>query len=168
MPSSVARRRRAWLGLLAVALAGCGPLPRDAAGALERVRGGTLRVGIADAPPWVRLDAGRVDGIEPRLIEAWAARLGARVRYRTGAEAELVEALHRREIDVMAAGLDASTPHAPRLGLSQPYLERQDRHGRKRRQVLAVTQGESALLLSLDRHLAGVDRAALARQAMPR
>lgn len=108
--------------LAALLLAAC-DLPKDNAGTLDRVRGGELRVGVAEHPPWVRLDGERVGGIEPALIRTWAARLGATVRWVRGAETALVEALDRREIDLLVAGLPRSTPFASRVGLTQPYLE---------------------------------------------
>lgn len=48
--------KRAALALVAasVLLGGC-DWPRDAAGTLNEVRGGTLRVGVTDNPPWVVL-----------------------------------------------------------------------------------------------------------------
>jgi hypothetical protein len=162
-PRPSAHQRLALVLLSTVLLIGCDPIPRDSAGALNRVRGGELRVGVADHPPWVRFEGGRVAGLEPELIEAWAKGLGARVSWKHGAEAELVEALHRREVDVLAAGLDSKTPYKPELGLTQPYIEVEDRHGSKKKHVLAVTPGESALLFSLDQFLAAQDKAGLRR-----
>jgi hypothetical protein len=148
----------------AALLTGCDAIPRDSAGALDRARGGELRVGLADHPPWVRFDGEGHSGLEPELIEAWAKKLGARIHWRRGAEAELVEAVHRRELDVLVAGLDNSTPYRSRLGLSQPYLEYKDRYGSTKKRVIAVTPGESALLLSLDRFLAVQDPSELLRR----
>jgi polar amino acid transport system substrate-binding protein len=113
----------------------------------------------------VRFENGHVAGLEPELIEAWAKRLGARVNWKHGAEAELIEALHRREIDVLAAGLDSKTPYKSELGLTQPYVKVEDRHGSKKKHVLAVTPGESALLFALDQFLAVQDQAGLRRRA---
>ncbi len=160
-----AHQRLAWVFLSAVLLIGCDAIPRDSAGALNRVRGGELRVGVADNPPWVHFEDGRVVGLEPELIEAWATALGARVSWKPGAEAELIEALHRREVDVLAAGLDSKTPYKAELALTQPYVEVEDRYGSKKKHVLAVTQGESALLFSLDQFLAARDKAGLRRRA---
>jgi hypothetical protein len=162
-PRPSAHRCLALVLLSAVLLIGCDAIPRDSAGALNRVRGGELRVGVADHPPWVRFEGGRVAGLEPELIEAWAKGHGARVSWKHGAEAELVEALHRREVDVLAAGLDSKTPYKPELGLTQPYVEVEDQHGLKKKHVLAVTSGESALLFSLDQFLAAQDKAGLRR-----
>jgi polar amino acid transport system substrate-binding protein len=152
--------------LVAALLGACDaiPIPQDSAGTLNRIRGGELRVGVADNPPWVHFDGGRVAGLEPELIEVWAKELGARVVWHRGAEAELAEALHRREVDVLAAGLDSKTPYQSKLGLTQPYIEVEDRYGSKKRHVLAVTQGESALLLSLDQFLAAQNGAGLRRR----
>jgi polar amino acid transport system substrate-binding protein len=163
-PQPYTHRRVIFVFLISALLAGCDAIPRDSAGALNRVRGGELRVAVADNPPWVRFEDARVAGLEPELIEAWAKGLGARVVWRRGAEAELVEALHRREVDVLAAGLEGKTPYQSKLGLTQPYVEIEDRYGAKKQHVLAVTQGESALLLSLDRFLAAQDRARLRRR----
>jgi hypothetical protein len=140
--------------ILLVAQIGCGVVPRDSAGTLERVRGGELRVGVAPYDPWVRLDGERVGGLEPELLEAWARQLGAGVTWRRGPEAELIQALHHRELDVVAAGLASDTPYAAQIAVSRPYLVTEDRYGSTKKHVLAVMPGESALLLSLDRFLA--------------
>ena len=164
-PRPSAHQHLALVCLSAALLISCDAIPRDSAGALNRVRGGELRVGVADNPPWVSFEGGRVAGLEPELIEAWAKELGARVNWKPDAEAELVEALHRREVDVLAAGFDSKTPYKPELGLTQPYVEVEDRYGSKKKHVLAVTPGESALLFSLDQFLAARDQAELRRHA---
>jgi polar amino acid transport system substrate-binding protein len=83
-------RRSTSIGLLLVLAAAC-DLPRDPEGTLERVRGGTLRVGVAHNPPWASLPApGEAQGVEPRLVRALAAELGARVEWVAGGETELL------------------------------------------------------------------------------
>jgi membrane-bound lytic murein transglycosylase MltF len=143
-------------------LAGCDQLPRDSAGALKRIQtGGEMRVGVAEHEPWVRWEGDRATGLEAELIEQWAQTLGVRVIWRKDALTELVQALHRRELDVIAAGLEETTPHASEVALSQPYLEVPDRRGKKTPRALAVIPGENALLLSLDRFLTQQDEAKL-------
>lgn len=144
---------------------GCTAFPRDSAAALDRIRGGELRVGVADNPPWVRVEGGEAQGIEPDLIREWARQLGARVTFHRAAEADLAEALHRRELDVVAAGLTSRTPYTSRIATTQPYVEAVDRTGARQAHVLAVTPGENALLLSLDRFLAAQDRGRLQQRA---
>jgi hypothetical protein len=146
--------------VLLFGLPACDVVPRDAAGTYERARGGELRVGVVAAPPFVTVD-GQIGGIEPALIARWGDRINARIVWRSGALDELAEALHRREIDVLTAGLDAQTPYKTKLALTQPYLETRDRHNQRHKHVLAVTQGESKLLFELDRYLAAQDKAAL-------
>jgi polar amino acid transport system substrate-binding protein len=155
------RTRSSTISLLAIiALVGsaCTSIPRDSGGALSRIRGGVLRAGVIEHPPWTAVDDhNKVSGVEAQLIEHWASDLGARVEWRHADLDELVEALHHREIDVLAAGLHDATPYAPKLALTQPYAEVGDGRGGQQRLVLAVTPGESALLLHLDRFLAGHD-----------
>ena len=152
--------------LLGLLLIGCDSLPRDNAGALERVSGGELRVGVVENPPWVHWQDGAASGLEPELIASWAKSIDARVLWRQGSEGELVEALNRRELDVIAAGLDSTTPYAAKLALTQPYVDVEERGGKKKKHLLAVTPGESALLFALDRFLAAQDRDSLKRRAL--
>ncbi|HEX8568450.1 MAG TPA: transporter substrate-binding domain-containing protein [Caulobacteraceae bacterium] len=142
-------------------IAGCEEVPRDSHGTLERVRrSGELRVGVTHDPPWATLDGGRVaGGIEPAIVERFAASLGVRPRYVTGAESELMEALHAGKLDVVAAGLDKTTAHKKRGALTQPYLKTtlgsvpEGEKAAPKQRVLAVSQGESRLLYTLDRFL---------------
>ena len=144
------------LAVFALVGSGCTSIPRDSNGALTRIKGGVLRAGVIEHPPWTAVDDhNTVSGVEAQLIERWASDLGARVEWRHADLDGLVEALHHREIDVLAAGLHAATPYAPKLALTQPYAEVDDGRGGRQRLVLAVTPGESALLLHLDRFLAG-------------
>jgi hypothetical protein len=151
----------ALISAVALQVLACSAIPRDSNEALERVRGGVLRVGLIEHPPWTIVDGGKVSGIEAHILQQWASQLNAEVAWRRGNIDELVEALHRREIDVLAAGLHQKTPYAPKLAMTQPYVEIDDEHGGTQRMVLAVTPGESALLFDLDKFLATQDRARL-------
>ena len=148
-----------------VAAQACSAIPRDTNAALERAAGGVLTVGVIEHRPWTIVHAERIGGVEPEILERWASQLGARIEWRRGSIEELVDALDRREIDVLAAGLYDTTPYAPRLALTQPYLEIEDAQGKTHALVLAVTPGESALLFNLDKFLATVDTSALAAAA---
>lgn len=145
----------------AALLLGC-DLPKDGRDTLERARGNKLRVGIVDSPPWVRISATEIRGIEPALIRAWAGQIGARIEWRPGGVGGHVLALEHGEIDLLVAGLTSRTPYASRLGLSRPYLSNDNQiraltpanqrpvpGGR----VIAVAPGESAALYALDRFL---------------
>ena len=136
-------------GALALALAvACADLPRDPEDTLARVRGGTLRVGAVDAPPWIVRNGARASGPEADLIEAFAGTLGARVAWQWGAHDEHMRALERYELDIVAAGLTHKTPWGAHVGLSRPWLRQNDRQ-----QVLAVAPGENGFLTALDRFI---------------
>lgn len=138
-------------------LSGCGSLPRDREGTLDRLRGGQLRAGAAVNPPWVQVENGRLTGFEVDLVERWAARLGATVEWTRAAEPELFDALHHQELDLVVAGLDRSTPYASKAGVTRPYATSTDRHGKTRHHVIATRPGDSALLFALDRYLAALE-----------
>jgi len=149
----------------ALALAACG-LPRDADGTLDRVRGGTLRVGAASAPPWVTDSLGALGGVEVRLVEELARSVGARVAWTRRREAELMPALHARELDLVVGGLTADEPWHGEVAYTHPYLvdtvgvgaapgavTRTVTRTVVRRHVLAVAPGENAWLVHVERFL---------------
>jgi polar amino acid transport system substrate-binding protein len=105
-----------------VTLTGCG-LPRDAGTTLEDVRGGVLRAGITENPPWVRVAADGVPaGAEAELVRMLAKRLGATVQWYPGSESELMAALKDRVLDVVVGGLDANAPWTVEASLTRPYV----------------------------------------------
>lgn len=118
----------------AVLLAGCA-LPRDPEGTLARVQGATLRAGVTEAEPWARTGDGAPAGVEVALVERFAEELGAEVRWFDGSEAELVEALHVHELDLVIGGLTADTPWQAQAAVTRPYLVT--------RTVVAVEPGTS-------------------------
>jgi polar amino acid transport system substrate-binding protein len=103
-----------------VALAGCN-VPRDADGTLERVRHGVVRVGVVNAPPWAADSGGAVSGVEPGLLTALARDLGARVEWVQRPEAELMQALHEREVDLVIGGLTADMPWKSEVAFTRAY-----------------------------------------------
>jgi polar amino acid transport system substrate-binding protein len=116
------KRGHAFAAALMLLLLAC-DLPRDPEGTLDRVQGGVMRVGISDNPPWTLVEAGRVDGVESMLVEDLARELGARIEWIHGTENELLDALHRFELDLVIAGLTDDTPWTGKVGLSQAYVE---------------------------------------------
>jgi polar amino acid transport system substrate-binding protein len=141
-------------GCCVPALSSCG-LPRDSDHTLDRVRGGELRVGVAEHAPWVRMQDDRIDGVEPRLIEELARGLGARAAWRRGAESEILEALRRRELDIVAGGLTDDSPWKGQVAFTHPYFT-DTVAGRAH--VLALPLGENAFLVHVERFLAPRER----------
>ncbi|HWT25033.1 MAG TPA: transporter substrate-binding domain-containing protein [Solirubrobacteraceae bacterium] len=118
--------RHRWLAVVAVGLlAGC-DYPRDPAGTLDRVRGGVMRVGVAESDPWVRVPEGTPpSGVEVELLERFAATIGARVEWVPGTESDLMEALQGRQLDVVVAGLTRQSEWRRVAALTRPYLTTQ-------------------------------------------
>jgi hypothetical protein len=155
-------RRGAIACLLAALLAitGCGTYPTDPEGTLERVRGGTLRVGASVNGDWVRIPEGgsspaRVEGSEADLVRQFAEHLGAEVEWVQGTEHVLAEELKHGTLDVVIGGLDDKTPWSTHAGLTRPYTESKDSRGSLHKHVMLVPLGENAFLLELDRFLLG-------------
>jgi polar amino acid transport system substrate-binding protein len=120
---------RRWFVPLAVVifvalLAGC-DFPRDPMGTLDRVRGGTLRVGVADHEPWARLEDGEASGAEVELAREFAGELGAEVTFVKGTVPELLEAAREGEVDLVIGGLTATDPgvrEQKEAAITAPYL----------------------------------------------
>jgi len=106
--------------LAALLLTGCG-IPRDPESTLDRVRGGTLRVGITESEPWTRLEAGQPGGVEVELVRRFATELGARVVWVDDSEADLIAALEVRELDLVVGGLTADTPRQTKAAITRSY-----------------------------------------------
>ena len=135
-----------------VLLVGC-DLPRDPEGTLDRVRGGTLRVGVTAREPWTNWERTgrdrRPTGIEVELVERFARELDAEILWVRGSESELFTSLEQFDVDLVVGGLTDDTPWSDRIALSRTFAETADG-----KHVMATPPGENALLLRLDRFLA--------------
>ncbi|WP_261165463.1 transporter substrate-binding domain-containing protein [Microbacterium sp. Marseille-Q6965] len=139
------------LGALAALLTGCGiQIPNDPHGTLDRVAGGTLRVGATENPPWVELEDDEPEGSEPALIEAFAAAQDATVEWTTGSEADLLDALERGRLDVVVGGFLDDTPWVDKAATTFPYTATA---GGRDKHVMLVRMGENGLLVALERFL---------------
>lgn len=147
--------RRLLLALLTgLLLTGCASFPADPDGTLERVTGGTMRVGVSPNPPWTEVGAGtEPSGTEAALVRDFAASLPAEVEWTVGGEEMLVMALERGELDLVVGGLTADTPWVEHAATTIPYAEATDPAGDRIRLVLAAPPGENAFLLRLERFL---------------
>src|SRR5687768_8304135 len=104
------RIERCWtVCCLLVLLGGCS-LPRDPHDTLKNVRyQKALRVGVSENPPWVTRQGDSAEGIEPKLVEGFAERNGARVEWFWDSVEENIRALKYRELDLVIAGIDQDT-----------------------------------------------------------
>lgn len=103
--------------LLLLLAAGCGPLPRDPDGTLERVRAErSFRVGVI-APGDDLADREKVDRFLAHLSEA----TGARPLIDTGPADTLLNRLEQGRIDLVVGHFVRPTPWAQRVSLSPPF-----------------------------------------------
>lgn len=127
-------------------LAGCDDYPKDPAGTLSRVRGGTLYAGITENPPWAVTENGKASGIEVHLVEEFARSLDAKVQWSEISGPAAMRKLEERKLDIVVGGFLESDPWKSRVGFSRAYL-----HGTKH--VMAVPKGENAWLVALEKFL---------------
>jgi polar amino acid transport system substrate-binding protein len=138
---------------LTLLLSAC-DFPSDAAGTLDRVEGGMLRVGVTVNAPWVAAVDGEPGGLEPDLVRQLARNLSAEIDWVQSSEATLVRLLRDREIDLLIGGLTEDSPWGSEVGFTQPYARASSGPGRpSEAHVMAVPPGESAFALALDRFL---------------
>ena len=135
--------------LLSFLSAACN-IPKDPEGTSERIASThELRVGITDNPPWVSATQGEPAGIEAELVRKFAESVQADVLWTTGSESMLVEALKRRELDVVIGGFEKRTQWSSQAGITQPFAK--DADGKKH--VFLAAPGENGFILNLDRFL---------------
>ena len=156
-PMSRSLRLSSYLAFFAliVVQAAC-DLPRDPEGTLERVRGGTLRVGFVVDTPWVTAIGPSAGGLEGAIVAELARRLGARVSWTHGAETPLLTALHDGDLDLVVAGLTKDSPWAAKASFTRPYyVDTAMVHGERTEipHVVAVRPGENAWQVYVERVL---------------
>ena len=146
-------------------LCACSLDPADPDGTLDRVRAGTLRVGIAARAPWTDVVRGRPSGIEATLAEDFARAHGAHVAWVPGETHDLIESLEEHDVDLVVAGLTADSPFADRVALTRPYATVHTLPGspdavaaatpgaQVEEHVIAAPMGENAFLVALERFL---------------
>lgn len=119
---------RAWRGVgvlaLAALLSGCSALssiPIDPDGSLERITGGTMRVGVSDAPGLVEMQGDRAAGPLADLVVGFAEDRDARVEWTAGSEEELVDRLETGDLDLAIGGMTEETPWLDRASVTRGY-----------------------------------------------
>lgn len=116
-------RLAAALAVIGCAIAAGCQFPRDPEGTLDRVTDGTMRVGVIDNPPSVRLADGEPSGVEPELVRRFAASLGAEIEWIEGSETELVEAMRGYQLDLLIGGLTNNSLWQREVAVTSPYLD---------------------------------------------
>lgn len=146
------RRPAAAIAALALILTGCGlQVPADPNGALERVAGGTLRVGASPDPGLVDVPGGDPEGPLVTLVEDFARSIDADTDWIVASEETLVTALEQGDIDLAVGGFTDQSPWLDRAGMTRGYPRMPGADGRPI--VLLVPLGENAMLSALESFL---------------
>jgi polar amino acid transport system substrate-binding protein len=106
----------------AVALGGC-QYPRDVEGTLDRVEGGTMRVGVSDNEPWVNLDGSEPTGVEPEIVRRFAKTIDAKIQWVQGDSEQLIDALEGGQLDLVIAGITRTSLLKLKAALTRPYVD---------------------------------------------
>jgi polar amino acid transport system substrate-binding protein len=105
--------------------AGC-EIPQDPDGTLDRVTGGSVRVGVTEADPWVLLDEGEPSGgVEVELVRRVARDLDAEIEWVDGSEEELVNAAKEGSLDLVIGGLTNKSRWKKDVAFTRPYVDTQ-------------------------------------------
>ena len=107
--------------VVAVLCIGCTSRPGDPEGTLDRVRGGTLRVGVSVNEPWTDIGPEGPVGIEVELVKLIAAELDSEVRWFDASEQELFAALELGQLDLVIGGITSDSPWSAHAALTHPY-----------------------------------------------
>ena len=136
---------------LVFALAGCGSIPADPDGTLERVTDGVLRVGVSPDDGLISVAGNEVSGKEAELVEDFAETLNARVEWTIGGEERLVGQLDTGKLDLVVGGITDATPWVESAGVTRAYPAMPGADGRNI--VMLVPLGENRFLGELERFL---------------
>ncbi|WP_460892102.1 transporter substrate-binding domain-containing protein [Rufibacter soli] len=127
---------------------GCDKIPKDPEDTLRQVTGGTLHVGYSENPPWVVKGAQEPTGLEPEMVKAFAKTINARVQWHQDTEQELLEALEKKKLQLVVAGLTDDSPWKSKISFTRPYLTLG-----KKKHVFGVVMGENAFVMKLEKFL---------------
>lgn len=146
--------------VLAASLSGCASsFPADPDGTLDRVSGGTLRVGISPNGEWTDVtDGGEASGIEVALVEEFAESIKAEVAWVEGGEEQLFTQLDEGVLDMVIGGFTDKTPWVTKAAITKPFTEVTTSKGLENH-VMATAMGENAFLLELEQFLLNTEGA---------
>lgn len=117
-------RRLCALVLCGFFLAAC-DIPRDPESTLRQVTGGTMRVGVTEHDPWVRLGGAEPEGVEVEIVRLFAEELNTEIEWFEASEEELAGAIEMRTIDLAIGGFTATNMWSSKMALTHPYLTTQ-------------------------------------------
>jgi polar amino acid transport system substrate-binding protein len=118
------RTRGATAILIAAALSVLATMPAAARDLQDILNEGRLRVGVGLYTPWaMRTEDNELIGFEVDVARQLAADMGVRADVRALPFDDLMPALERQDIDIIAAGLTITPQRAKHANFSNPYAE---------------------------------------------
>jgi polar amino acid transport system substrate-binding protein len=85
---------------------------------------GTLRVGVSLFEPWtIRDEAGGLSGFEIDVADKLAGDMGVKPEYRIYLWEDIIPAVMKGEIDIIAGGMAITPERALKINFSQPYAD---------------------------------------------
>ena len=157
---------------LLLPLGACDDYPKDARGALKKIhQQGVLDVGVVQNAPWVEVEDGQLSGIEVEIIRGFADSLGVRPDWHFLSPELAMTLVGDGHLDIVIGGFSARTQGtwAKEASFTRPYLTARPAEPRENPakpaplfarttsealpRVIALTKGENALLVALERYL---------------
>jgi polar amino acid transport system substrate-binding protein len=88
---------------------------------LER---GTMRVGVSLFTPWtIQNEEGELSGFEIDVADKLAADIGVKPEYKIYVWEDIIPAVRKGEIDIIAGGMAITPERALKINFSQPYAD---------------------------------------------
>ncbi len=85
-------------------------------------KAGEIRVGVSIMPPWVMADkSGKLIGFEIDIANQLAKDLGVKAVFKQYQWKQMIPALQKGEIDIIASGLSITPQRALKINYSMPY-----------------------------------------------
>ncbi|GGD37177.1 transporter substrate-binding domain-containing protein [Aureimonas glaciei] len=135
----------------AVFLGGCG-FPEDPAATTERVRSGTLVIGVLEGSSFASFRGETPAGADIDIAMGLASRFSAEPQWVRGSVDQLLYALDNGEVDLLVGGLATSTVLSSRTALSHP-VGRMPLGPAHEGRVFALRMGEIGWQLEVNRFI---------------
>jgi len=88
------------------------------------IKNGTLKVGVSLFTPWTMQDASKqLSGFEIDVADKLAQDMGVKVKYSVYEWDQVIDALNKGEIDIIAGGMSITPARALKVNFSRPYAD---------------------------------------------
>ena len=85
---------------------------------------GTMRVGVSLFAPWtIQDEAGELTGVEIDVANKLAMDMGVKPEYKINVWEEIIPAIMKGEVDLIAGGMAITPERALKINFSQPYAD---------------------------------------------